>query len=348
MRVGSNPAKADASVVKPYGTHRVIIPVYIPHQNDYFQNALEILRLSFESLHLTAAQQTAVTVVSNGSCAEVVRELYAMHERGWIHQLVLDVGNRGKVNAILGVARASHEPFITCADADIFYLMGWEKSVETLFRTFPECGFVSPLGMPKPNCRLSSATVVGAWLQRELRFEQVVDLQTIERHALGVGHPELLEMNRLGQLVVRRGETTACVGCGHMIFTMRREVLAHLPREPVFKFDKAEENWIDKPNDVAGFWRLCPTQFTARHLGNTLEPWAQTEIESLRTASHNAMSNDENSTSSTRSSAFELKSLPLKRHWSAFLPWKLRRDWARRIRHRAVAVPVRKHFDKLP
>ena len=69
MRDSTNPAKSTGQLAA-FGHHRVVIPVHIPHQQGYFAASRSILGRCLESLRLTAAGQVAVTLVSDGSCAE--------------------------------------------------------------------------------------------------------------------------------------------------------------------------------------------------------------------------------------------------------------------------------------
>lgn len=331
MRLQDNPVKSDATAIRGYGRHRVIIPVYIPHQEEYFAHALEITRLSLESLHRTANGRAAVTVISNGSCRRVENELQEMREAGWIEQLILDGHNRGKVNAVLAAARAAYEPFLTIADSDMLYENGWLESVRDLFVAFPECGFVAPAGMPQPGGRHAYSTIVGAWCKRELFFGSVMPLGEIERHATGLRHPLILEMNRLGQLAIQRGEVVACVGGGHMILTMRREVLAHVKPEAVASFNKAEVQQIDRPVDRAGYWRLSPARCLVRHMGNTLQPWMHESMGVLR--------------QQTPSCCVAFDTIfdavpPARRHWSYRLPARLRKPMVRVICRRYLPPEI--------
>ena len=140
MRHGVHPGK-DAGTLPAFGPHRVVVPVHIPHLDGYFAEARDVLARCLGSLRATAGGEVAVTLVADGSCPEVVGDLRNAQEDGWVDQVVVHDPNRGKVDSILGVARASFEPLVTFADADILFRPGWVRAVEELFATFPECGF---------------------------------------------------------------------------------------------------------------------------------------------------------------------------------------------------------------
>ena len=71
MRKGTNPEKKDNLLdIDQY--HRVIIPVYIPNlTEDYFKEALVILKLCTQSLLKTIHSKTKISIIDNGCCTEV-------------------------------------------------------------------------------------------------------------------------------------------------------------------------------------------------------------------------------------------------------------------------------------
>ena len=285
VRQGVHPAKEHGDL-PAFGPHRVIVPVHIPNLDGYFAQARDVLARCLASLRLTAAHQVAVTLVSDGSCPEVVADLVACQEEGWVDQLVLNDPNRGKVDAVLGVARASFEPLITISDADILFRPGWVPAVEELFATFPECGFASLFPSPPGAFHLTSATLVGALARRELSVDSVVDEVDLDRFAASIDRPDLFpEEWRRRQLVVRRRGVTACVGAPHWVLTLRREVLAATPPEPSRRaVGGSETRWLDEPADRLGRWRLATNRAYAHHMGNVVEPWMDDELDAARLA----------------------------------------------------------------
>lgn len=285
MRVGSHPAK-DQGALESFGPHRVVVPVHVPTLDGYFAEAREVLARCLESLRLTAAGRVAVTLVDDGSCPEVLEDLRACQDAGWVDQLVVNRPNRGKVDSVLGVARASFEPLVTITDADILFRAGWVEAVEELFAIFPECGFASLFPSPPGAFHLTSATLLGALARRELTVDSLVDEADLDRFAASIGRPDLFpEMWRRHQLVVRRGDVTACVGAPHWVLTLRREVLAATPPEPSRRaVGGSETRWLDEPADRLGRWRLTTSRAYAQHMGNVVEPWMDAELDRVRAA----------------------------------------------------------------
>ena len=285
VRSGVHPAK-EAGDLPPFGPHRVVVPVHIPTLDGYFAEARDVLARCLESLRLTAAGQVAVTLVSDGSCPAVIDDLRACQDAGWVDQVVLQQPNRGKVDSVLGVARASFEPLVTITDADILFRPGWVGAVEQLFSTFPECGFASLFPSPPGAFHLTSATLFGALARRELTVDSVVDGADLDRFAASIDRPDLFpEEWRRRQLVVRRDGVTACVGAPHWVLTLRREVLAATPTEPSRRaVGGSETRWLDEPADRLGRWRLTISRAYAHHMGNVVEPWMDEELASARAA----------------------------------------------------------------
>ncbi len=96
-----------------------------------------------------------------------------------------------------------------------------------------------------------------------------------------VGRPDIFPPEtRAAQLVVNRGGTVACVGCGHFIYTIRREIVAGMPAQPALRplGGRSSARWLDEPPDRAGFWRLSTTRAYAWHMGNCAEPWMVEEV----------------------------------------------------------------------
>lgn len=284
MREGVNPRKADVRL-NPFPRHRVLTPVFIPSDDGYFRHAKEILRLCLESLWLTAHGRVAITVISNGSSPDVVAMLQSLLDRGWIHQLVLNGRNWGKIDAVLSVAHGRFEPLITVADADVLFLPGWVDAVERLFEQFPECGFATPAPNPSLAYLHTTSTIFAALARGQLHFESVVPTADLDQFARSIGRPGVFRPeHRVAQMVVRRNGTAAVVGGGHFVFTLRREVIRRIPRTPSLTALRplGETAWFDDPPDAFGVWRLSTARAYAYHMGNVPEPWMYEGLERCR------------------------------------------------------------------
>jgi hypothetical protein len=284
VRIGVSDTK-NVGPVQDTCRHRVILPVYVPRLTGYFKDAIEILALSLESLRLTVAGSANVTLIANQCCDEVLAILTRHYDEGWVDQLVVNRANRGRIDAVVSVARGAHEPLLTLSDSDVFFKRGWIQAIENLLATFPECGMASVVPHPGTAWHHTSATVLGGLVHGELRVGKAVSDDDIDRFGHSIGMPDWLKPEqRARQVLVTRGETTACVGCGHFLFTIRKNVLDAIPREPCWRPLGAgsDEIWYDRPPDIAGYWRLATPTAYAYHLGNVPEPWMYDAMRALR------------------------------------------------------------------
>lgn len=321
MRTGMNEVvKQDH--LSGYLRHRIIIPVYIPHFSGYFEHSLEILKLCLESLRVTTAGQASITIVSNGSAPEVVAFLQRYYEEGWIDQLLLNNVNRGRVDAVVPVARGAYEEFITITDCDVLFSPGWLAAVEKVFRDFPECGFASPVPNPTFAWYYTSATILGGLARRELAFDKVVPDADLDRFAHSIGRPDVFKPeHRESQMILRRNGDAACVGCGHFVFTIRKEVAAAYPKHPCLKALLSGSPQIhDVPPDKLGFWRLATTRAYASHMGNVPEPWMYDELEEYRRRADEL------------ALALPGETSPHRRPWTSRLSWSQRKFLTRVVK----------------
>ena len=326
MREGVNVEKTGPDL-PPIAAHRIIVPIYVPREDGYFRDARDVLRLSLESLRQTAAGKARITLVSNGSTAAVNDELRDRYEEGWIDQLLINQRNWGKIDAAVSALRGTFEPLITISDGDVLFRAGWLEAVEELFSRFPECGAASPVPMPFALWYNTSATLLGALARGELTFDKVVPDRDLDRFAASVGRADLFPPDtRAAQLVVNRGGAVACVGCGHFIYTIRREVVAAMPRRPALRplGGRGSAHWLDIPPDRAGFWRLSTTRAYAWHIGNRIESWMSDEVTSAPAVSEVV--------------SIERAIAPPRRRWTSSIPWRVRRLLTQGIKKTALRL----------
>jgi hypothetical protein len=320
VRQGVNPGLEDNGL-GGLRRHRVIVPVYIPKLSGYFEHALEVLTLCLESLRLTSEGKASVTLVANGCAPEVVAGLQRQHDCGWVDQLLLNRDNRGKVDAVASVARGAFEELITISDCDVLFKQGWLEAIDEIFETFPECGFASPAPNPGLAWYHTSSTILAALVRGEVRLEKVVPDADLDSFANSIGWPGVFgPSQRRSQIVLRRNGASACVGAGHFICTIRKEVVPAVPPDPCGRHvHGAEDRWLDQPPDALGFWRLSTTRAYAYHMGNVPEPWMYRELKECRRSTPSAIKTP--------------RAVPAaKRTWPTILPARPRRWMTRLIR----------------
>ena len=247
------------------------MPVYIPSLDGYFLHGLEVVRLCLESIYQTTKDSASITVIDNGCVPEVKKLLFQFQMDNKIDQLVINSKNRGKVDAVLSVARSSFEPLITIADADVNFKPGWVDAVMRIFRSFPECGVVSPFPNPVHALRHTSATILGAGLYGLLRIGKLIPDQDLIEHSRGIGSPNFFKPCHFSRhLYLERDGQKALVGAEHFVFTLRREIIETFPKNSANSTlaSSADEFWIDAPPDRSGWWRLSTPRSYVYHMGN--------------------------------------------------------------------------------
>lgn len=285
MRIGSNPEK-DKEILQE-GYHRIIIPVYIPNLDAYFEKGLEFTKLCLESVIKTKHSKSLLSVVNNGSCKEVTLYLQELYNAGKIDQLIHHRTNIGKIDAVLPVARTASEELITISDGDVLFTDGWIQAVEEVFTHFPEAGMVAPVPNPTFYRVHSQNTLFDAFFKRKLKFQSICDKEDLLRFAESIDAVDTMykKKSRLEyQLTVNRKGFSALVGCGHFVSTLRREVFDFAPSElsRMAYAAKADKDYIDIPNDRAGLWRLATAKNYAYHMGNTPDAWINTEFGKIK------------------------------------------------------------------
>lgn len=274
MRQGYNPQKDKAEVLSDH-FHQVIIPVYLPAQGDYFKDGLQILRFCLESLLLTIHPKTFVTVVNNGSSADVAAYLEDLRAGGSIHELIQTV-NIGKLNAVIKGLGGHSFGFVTVADADVMFLNGWQNACYDIFAHFPKAGAVCTTPSSK-SLRTHTANIWSELLfSDKLDFRKVEDADALKAFAHSVGNPDFYSKAQLERyLTVSSKGKSAVVGAGHFVTTYRGDVFENLSRRfSQYKLGgDSEDEILDKPVTANGFWRLSTTANYTYHMGNVAEDW---------------------------------------------------------------------------
>ncbi|NVK50389.1 MAG: glycosyltransferase family 2 protein [Cyclobacteriaceae bacterium] len=283
MRTGVNPAKLDFKIPKKYH-HRIIIPVFIPEISGYFKDLMEVYRLCIESAYKTQHGRSAITVVDNGSCEQVKLWLRDFLDQGLIETLITHTENVGKIDAIIGAARGCREDLITLSDSDILFRNGWQEEVEQVFQSFPNAGSVAPFPIARHMYYHSSSTQKAVIFgDMEFRFQETNEHQMIKEVYDSYGWNYVPDYDGILPVLEKNGKV-AVMGSGHQVFTIRRELFFSMPLEPSFiKIGAGSElNWIDKPINELGAWRLSTLKTWVHHMGNQLTEENRLVFQELR------------------------------------------------------------------
>ncbi|MNL12449.1 Glycosyl transferase family 2 [compost metagenome] len=282
MRLGFNPNKDQETVSLTY-SHQIIIPVYIPSQNDYFKDSFVILKLCLESLFRTVHKKTFITIVNNGSCQEVTNYVHELYLEKKIHE-VIETTNVGKLNAILKGIVGHNFPLITITDSDVLFLNGWQKATYSIFENFPKAGVVCPVPSSRSLRTYTSNIYWDSFFSKKLAFSKVKNPLALKKFAVSVGNPDFYNEAHLeSYLTVSNKNEKAVVGAGHFVGTYRGEIFNSLEvKYSNYKLGGGSESEIlDIPVVKKGFWRLSTEDNYAYHMGNVLEDWMNDEISKL-------------------------------------------------------------------
>ena len=276
MRVGNNPQKKDFRVDMK-SNHRIVMVIFIPELTGYYLSMLEVVKLSIDSLIKTIPITSKITLVDNGSCKEVQDYLNGLFTEKKIDSLQLLVENIGKIDALIGAARASREPIITLTDCDIFFKQDWVYETVRVFNAFENVSSVSPIPVRGGLNYYTYSTKYSILKKKiDLKFEPIKsNFREFNLFLKSINWGGEIEDDKPWP-IVESNNVKAIVGSDHQIVTVRRDVLFNnSPKEPslIKVGSESEQNYVDFAIDSSGGLRLATYNFYSLHLGNVLEDW---------------------------------------------------------------------------
>lgn len=284
MRLGDNPTKIGKLVERTACDHRVIIPLHIPHEEDYYKDAFRIFEICLHSVRKTAYSPLKISVISNGSSVLINQRLSILYSKGSIDELIIEREGIGKINSILKALRTTEERLITITDADVLFQNRWEEQVVKIFESFPKAGAVSPVPVFRKHFELTHNIWFDYFFSSKLQFESVTNEEELEMFAKSLGWLwlEPTWKDTILKLHATNG-VKAVVGCPHFCATYKREVFQNLPKEnSIYKIlGDSEYKYTDLPVLKNDGYRLSTDDNFAFHLGNIYEPWMQKRFDSL-------------------------------------------------------------------
>jgi len=282
MRIGYNPLRNELHKPSDF-KHQVIIPVYLPNAEGYFKDGLRILDYCLQSLFKTAHSKTFITIINNGSTAEVAAYLDKLLHENKIHELI-HTTNCGKLNAVLKGLSGNSFPLITIADSDVMFLSNWQQETYRVFDAFPKAGAVCPT----PSSKSYKTYTYNIWFElffsKSLRFSKVKNPEALQAFADSIGNPDFYNDTHKDQyLTVTNRNCRAVVGAGHFFVTYKNEVFEKLPiKYSGYKLGgDSEKEILDLPVVRKGMWRLSTEDNFALHMGNTYEDWMDATFSSI-------------------------------------------------------------------
>jgi glycosyltransferase involved in cell wall biosynthesis len=273
MRIGQNPAKFVNNVSKPANI-TVAVLNYIPYQQGFYAEALDVLKACLQSVYFEQKQTFDLMVFDNGSCEEVQDFLLSEFRNHTIQYLILSEKNLGKGGAWNIIFDAAPGEFIAYADSDVYFHENWLDESLKIMQTFPNVGMVTarPFFTKK---EFSSHTISWAHSQPNVIFEQgkMIPWETFLEFDLSLGQ----ELNTIEQEYqsndiekITLDGVSAIIGGSHWQFLTRKNVINEfLP----FDMDRpmGQVKQLDKRMNEAGFLRLMTSVTYADNMSNTLK-----------------------------------------------------------------------------
>lgn len=276
MRFGTNPYKYDSRPVEAPQDVMVAVLVFIPHLYGYFEQRLDILKLSISSLVHHTEVPYELMVFDNGSCPEVVEYLLGLYDQGIVRYLLLSSHNVLKTGAYNMIFSAAPGKYVAFSDDDMFFHPGWLSATFKVFDAFPKAGMVTAqptwdnFGVRNANT-LAEAQQDSEIVIRRLEewpqewIEDYVDSigSTMEQYLMDCRDKEIILLERNG--------TQAYATCIHQQFVCPKPLAMSVLPVPLGTrlLDDVE---FDERLDRAGVMRLSTAQRYTQHMGNQLSP----------------------------------------------------------------------------
>ncbi len=274
MRKGINSSK-EALIKSSKINHRVLIPLYIPFEKEYYKDAFSIFEMCLNSLLNTSVYALNVTVISDGCCDTVNEKLFKLYQNNKINELIIEKDNIGKLNAILKGLRSVNERFVTITDADILFLKNWDKSVFNIFSTFKKAAVVSPIPVFRKQLSYTGNIWLDLFFSKKMEFRPVKNPEALERFAKSLGWPYLEEKYKDVIMTLQEENVTAVVSAAHCVATYCTAYLKDIPKEnTIYKLGgNSEGEYLDNPPYQKDGYRLSTYDNFAYHIGNTKDAW---------------------------------------------------------------------------
>lgn len=283
-RVGKHPLKTKSFVPEvTYKDITVSTIVYIPSLEGYWREALEILKLFFNSLYQNTTIPFDLMVFDNGSCSEVRNYLTELHDRGKIQYLIFSEQNLRKLGALDFLLSAAPGEYIAYADSDVYFLPGWlEKSLEIL-KTFPQAGMVSAIPTADKLEWYLDSTIQGIENDPEIeiiRGNNIIPNEFIKAHQLSLGKSQDTYVNVVSeQTLISRKNVQAFISAQDFQFTTTKAVIKKVLPLHIETLDEVYDPIyspvFERKVDAFGYWRLSTSSYLVHHMGNHVPDLAE-------------------------------------------------------------------------
>jgi glycosyltransferase involved in cell wall biosynthesis len=275
-RIGMNPARNRVSNYRPARVTVATI-VYLPHLTGYFQNRMDVVRLSFETLLRNTEAPFDLLVFDNASCSEVKAYLKAMQTEGRIRYLLSSSENIGKLGALRVIAGAAPGELIAYADDDTFFYPGWLKAHLSIYDHFPSVGMVS--GSPERTLFdhgiRSNLDQAKSNPEFKISYGKRISMQWEREWATALGKDVddyVDEVEQLEDIIIEyRGEVGYATACHNQFLSPKSILLTHLTGSWSGRL-MGGLNEFDEAIDDSGLLRLTTLDRTTKLIGNVVSP----------------------------------------------------------------------------
>jgi len=288
MRQGQNPAKLGSTPPAKAERLGIATLVYIPEQLGYFSQSLEIFKIHAASLRQYTPEPFNYLVFDNGSCPAVRQELLKMQLDGQIDWLYLSDANLGKTGALNQLLPGMPNEWICFADSDMLFRPGWLEESWKIEQAFPNLGmigaqFVYPdWEVDKGNSAFRKTDdprfqfdqwKPDDWMAAEYCRARGINQEMTQKYSAML----------LDRVTERQSGVQAILGGNsHQQWLARKEVITRiLPLPATQALNRKEDTYQDQRLDELGCLHLTTPYPYLYHMGNTLDPEIQPEIERL-------------------------------------------------------------------
>ncbi|MFO8036875.1 MAG: glycosyltransferase family A protein [Anaerolineales bacterium] len=284
-RIGMNPARKVKSSYQPQEV-TVGMLTYIPSLEGYFQDRMNVLKLSVSSLVAHTEIPFDFFVFDNGSCPEVIQYLRDLNEKGIIDYLLLSSQNIGVEGGVRILSQATIGKYFAYSNDDVYYYPGWLKAHLRILETYPKVGMVSgtPVGFASEHGNQSTTDFINSDVpglevtQRDRVQAWEIDWakstgRDVDEHLKTVQHMPHIMLNYRG--------VEAISSATHFQFVSPQEVIPAAFSDPWHENLMGGVVEMDQRVDEMGLLRLSTPGRVTRHIGNAISPELRKEVEML-------------------------------------------------------------------
>ena len=281
MRAGSHPLKKKGKLEPPEEI-TIQMVTFIPFLEGYFEQSLDVLKLSLESLWAHTTLPYDLMIFDNGSCPEVRTYLLEQQQAHKIQFLYLSDENVGLPGAWNALFAAAPGKIIAYSDSDIYFYPGWLEACLKLLQTYPNVGMVTGIPLRSP-LEFSNQTLEWASQTPEVQVSRglLQDWEVYWAHARSTGFEEGEARHKFAQgedILFEYQGVKAFLGAGHFQFVSPKAALQAVMPFP-YVMPMGNERYLDQHINQRGYLRLSLPGMSVRHIGNRLPEDGSLKVE---------------------------------------------------------------------